>query len=364
MSVSVGLEGVSSGDVAWGDYDSDGDLDVLLTGQPASGGISRVYRNDGATFTDVGAGLVGLAIGRAAWGDYDNDGDLDILLTGASGSGTPTSRVYRNDGNGFSDIAVGLLACIGTGAWGDFDNDGDLDILLGGSTGSTRYTGLYRNLCSVGNTIPSRPLNLSSDLLDSVATFQWDVATDDETPSAGLTYNLRIGTTRGGSEVMSGMAATSTGYRRVVQLGNAQKRTSWTVQLPPGVTTGYWSVQAIDGAYAGGAFAPEQTFSVSTGIEDLPSPGTGILKAIAPNPFSRATVVRYELPATSPVEIAILDVTGRLVRVLENRVMEAGHHEITWDGRRADGASAAAGVYLCRLRAGAFQEVRRVVMLE
>ncbi len=33
-------------------------------------------------FTDVGAGLAGVDQGSVAWGDYDNDGDLDILLTG------------------------------------------------------------------------------------------------------------------------------------------------------------------------------------------------------------------------------------------------------------------------------------------
>ena len=69
--------------VAWGDYDNDGDLDVLLTG-PSGGVASRVYRNNGGTFSDIGAGLPGVSISSVAWGDYDNDGDLDILLTGSS----------------------------------------------------------------------------------------------------------------------------------------------------------------------------------------------------------------------------------------------------------------------------------------
>ena len=44
--------------------------------------ISRVYRNTSGTFTDISAGLTGCTYGSVAWGDYDNDGDLDILLTG------------------------------------------------------------------------------------------------------------------------------------------------------------------------------------------------------------------------------------------------------------------------------------------
>jgi hypothetical protein len=67
---------------AWGDYDNDGDLDVLLAGTPDSvSGITRIYRNDGNdTFVSISAGLTGLFQGAVAWGDYDNDNDLDIVL--------------------------------------------------------------------------------------------------------------------------------------------------------------------------------------------------------------------------------------------------------------------------------------------
>ena len=47
-----------------------------------------MFRNDGGMFTDIGAGLPGIGFGppgvpgAAAWGDYDNDGDLDVLLAG------------------------------------------------------------------------------------------------------------------------------------------------------------------------------------------------------------------------------------------------------------------------------------------
>jgi hypothetical protein len=142
--IAAGLSAVSESSAAWGDYDNDGDLDILLTGAH----VSKVYRNDGsAGFTDIQADLTRVSHSSVAWGDYDNDGDLDILLTGSTGGYNPKSKVYRNDGGGvFTDIGAGLVGVAGSSvAWGDHDNDGDLDILLaGGSTGGL-VCKVYRN---------------------------------------------------------------------------------------------------------------------------------------------------------------------------------------------------------------------------
>ena len=139
--ISAGLPNLRSGCVAWGDYDNDGKLDVLITGQNAgSAYISKIFHNDNGTFTDINAGLQGVAIGQVAWGDYDNDGFLDIILTGTNGS--PVTKIYRNNGNGtFTDININLPGVFYSAvAWGDYDNDGYLDIFLAGSTMSGSST--------------------------------------------------------------------------------------------------------------------------------------------------------------------------------------------------------------------------------
>lgn len=142
-NVNAGLPGLSSGDVAWADYDDDGDLDLLLAGDNGSGSTATLYRNDDGAFTDSGISLTGVRNGAVVWGDYDKDGDPDLLLTG-TGNGGRVTELYRNDGGNLTTVATGLPAVDdSSAAWGDFDNDGILDLLLAGATDSGRITTLY-----------------------------------------------------------------------------------------------------------------------------------------------------------------------------------------------------------------------------
>ena len=143
--VSSSMPDVQSSSAAWGDYDNDGDLDILLAGDTGSSYLTQVWRNDGGTFSQISSSMPGIAGGFVAWGDYDNDGDLDILLAGDTGSGYVT-QVWRNDGGTFSQISTTMPGTYhGFAVWGDYDNDGDIDILLGGNTESSRVTQLWRN---------------------------------------------------------------------------------------------------------------------------------------------------------------------------------------------------------------------------
>ncbi len=138
-----------NGAAAWGDYDKDGDLDIVLTGRDRSTGnsISKIYRNDNGSFIDIAAPLVGVRYSSVDWGDYDNDGDLDILIAGRISGGINATRLYRNDGNNsFTNIPTSLPdVSFGTVDWGDYDADGDLDILLSGTSASGRQTNIFRN---------------------------------------------------------------------------------------------------------------------------------------------------------------------------------------------------------------------------
>ncbi|MBK91332.1 MAG: hypothetical protein CME27_02620 [Gemmatimonadetes bacterium] len=119
---------------AWADIDLDGDPDrfVGFNGTP-----SRLYRNDGIDgFVEIAA-EVGLMTKRSvrtsAWGDFDSDGDPDLLL-GYSGE-EPVIALWKNNGATFTEVSemVGLRIVSGTtrqAAWVDVDADGDLDLFL------------------------------------------------------------------------------------------------------------------------------------------------------------------------------------------------------------------------------------------
>ncbi|MGM0588506.1 MAG: FG-GAP-like repeat-containing protein [Bacteroidota bacterium] len=157
-ALNAGLTGVSGGSSAWGDYDGDGDLDLLITGQDSdSNPISTIYRNQGGDeFVALDAGLPAVKNSTSAWGDYDGDGNLDLVIAGVDASGNKISRIYRNDGSGsFTDIEAGLAGVrYSSAAWGDYNGDGSLDLLLmGREEGSKQTTTIYKNDRAGGFTV-------------------------------------------------------------------------------------------------------------------------------------------------------------------------------------------------------------------
>ena len=113
-------------------------------------------------------------------------------------------------------------------------------------------------------------------------------------------------------------------------------------------------------------FAVPVTVNVTaTGVEEQPVPTEYRIRGNCPNPFNPTTVIAYDLPQSGSVDLRVYDVTGRLVRVLEDGVQrEPGTHTRSWDGCDDDGVSVASGVYFCEMSANGETVRGRMVLLK
>ena len=134
---------------SWGDIDNDCDLDVFV-GNSAyfSAQLNQIFINEDGSFEERTEGPVvesNKCTYGSAMGDYDNDGDLDLIVANGFCSSGLTNILYENQGNGtFVDASVELgvnynICSFGI-AWGDVNNDGFLDLMVANCKNSTNDT--------------------------------------------------------------------------------------------------------------------------------------------------------------------------------------------------------------------------------
>jgi len=96
-------------------------------------------------------------------------------------------------------------------------------------------------------------------------------------------------------------------------------------------------------------------------------PGNPVVFALegsCPNPFNTSTRIVYSLAEAGPVTLTIHDILGRRVKTIVKEIETAGRHEAFWDGRDNQGNTLSSGMYFCRLEAGGFAEIRKMVLMK
>ncbi|MEE9190209.1 MAG: GDSL-type esterase/lipase family protein [Candidatus Neomarinimicrobiota bacterium] len=88
------------------------------------------------------------------------------------------------------------------------------------------------------------------------------------------------------------------------------------------------------------------------------------LKQNYPNPFNPTTMITYQLPEDSHVQITIFSLRGDLVRRLVNRIEDRGFHNVRWDSKDEHGQPVSGGIYFYRLSAGAYTRTMKMVVLK
>ena len=301
------LPGLAYGNIKFADYDNDMDIDFFISGYDNYGSINgKIYRNDGDwTFTNINAKLPKFQNGSAVWADYNGDGLQDLAIL------SDELEIYKNNGDDnfirvfhcleFLDSYIEIKAI-------DIDNNGDLEILaaatnellifdfygadsllisdriyIKGLTGfdvaDVNYDkkpdilintyGIY-NMYMLYNKkqnnnlspkTPGEPEAYPNTPEYNSVTLSWSASLDDKIPAASLTYNLRVGTSSGGSDIMSAEINTSDSCLLIPRHGNVYTNTSWIIKdLDPG--TYYWSVQAIDNNFNCSDLSKQDTFEI------------------------------------------------------------------------------------------------------
>ena len=182
---------------AWGDYDNDGNLDLIVTAGNPEVTHNALYHNNGdGSFTAVTTGPIYeetflLGFHAPSWADYDNDGFLDLFIAGHD----IRNRLFHNNGDGTftrdaSSVLVSTVIASEGHAWFDFDDDGS----------SALKGALYRNEGNgVFSTMPDSDLTDSASGTFAVCVGDYDNDGLSDVFLARSNKNLLFHNTRGGT---------------------------------------------------------------------------------------------------------------------------------------------------------------------
>ena len=126
--------------------------------------------------------------------------------------------------------------------------------------------------------------------------------------------------------------------------------------------TYYYKLAAVDlhGNESGYVvLAPDDITDTDT--PDLPK--MNFLSQNYPNPFNPSTTIEFGLESPAQVRVAVYDAAGRRVSTLLNGFKQAGSYSVSWDGTDAGGRAVASGVYFYSIRAGSFEQRKKMVLL-
>lgn len=102
---------------------------------------------------------------------------------------------------------------------------------------------------------------------------------------------------------------------------------------------------------------------VTDEISELSLPKQFKLFPNYPNPFNPETTISYDIPEAVQGSLIIYDLTGRKIITLQNGVLAAGHNIVRWSGINQAGQPVSSGIYLYKLTAGEFSQVRKMALI-
>lgn len=285
--------------VFFGDFDHDGDVDILFFINSSDYTLFQFYRNDGnGVFRAKDDNVDGLYTAIAC-NDYDGDGLYEILAY----------TVYKDPDTGYQKTENCLFKI--SSKWGvskvdlpkyfemaaDLDNDGFMEML----SNMGNYTQIDHVPGAVKNTRPEKMSKPSAVAFADAYKLKlsWARGKDKETSSCDLTYELRIGTASGKGDIYHGNANVD-GTRRVLSDGNMGRALSYMYDTGNLVEGKYYiAIQAVDASGLGGEWSDELVYD-----HKLSAP---VITSMASNVYCTADTVT--LSVQNPVAAAAYEWT-------------------------------------------------------
>lgn len=296
--------------VFFGDFDHDGDVDILFFINSSDYTLFQFYRNDGnGVFRAKDDNVDGLYTAIAC-NDYDGDGLYEILAY----------TVYKDPDTGYNETENCLFKI--SSKWGvskvslpntftkvaDLDNDGFME-MLSSYRGNDGWSGFFAGNYTLIDKIPgavknTRPEKMSKPSAVAFADayklkLSWARGKDKETSSCDLTYELRIGTASGKGDIYHGNA-NADGTRRVLSDGNMGRALSYMYDMSNLMEGKYYiAIQAVDASGLGGEWSDELVYD-----HKLSAP---VITSMASNVYCTADTVT--LSVQNPVAAAAYEWT-------------------------------------------------------
>jgi Secretion system C-terminal sorting domain len=169
------------------------------------------------------------------------------------------------------------------------------------------------------------------------------------------------------SESLNGdsIGASQLGISSNVKLAAEGATTNQEPEVSQGTSTGiglsarYWTVWQANILSTCQLYASNTVVVIDDIAEERTSLQPFQLQQNYPNPFNPSTTISFTIPHASFVSLKVFDLLGREVTTLANETMNGGTYERTLDARELAG-----GIYLCQLKAGAFAQTRKLILLK
>ncbi|MFO7891249.1 MAG: S8 family serine peptidase [bacterium] len=111
----------------------------------------------------------------------------------------------------------------------------------------------------------------------------------------------------------------------------------------------------------------DSLFIPTTSVQSNSQPEGVLLYSISqnyPNPFNATTCIEYDLKKQGHIKITITNITGQIVDELVNTYKQEGQYTVQWDGTDINGKNAPSGIYICRIQAGDYSDMKKILLLK